>query len=41
MAIAGYALSVVHPGYVFRPNEYINHESSQMIAEDRWAKAYN
>lgn len=41
MAIAGYALSVVHPGYVFRPTEYINHKSAEIITDDKLEEAWN
>ncbi|THV48040.1 hypothetical protein BGAL_0271g00060 [Botrytis galanthina] len=41
VAIAGYALSIVHPGYVFRPTEYINHKSAEIITDDKLEEAWN
>ncbi|KAF7876649.1 hypothetical protein EAF04_001734 [Stromatinia cepivora] len=41
VVVAGYALSLVHPGYVFRPMEYISHKSAEMIADEKLEEAWN
>ncbi|ESZ96663.1 hypothetical protein SBOR_2922 [Sclerotinia borealis F-4128] len=41
VAIAGSGLSLLHPGYVFRPTEYINQWSAKIIAEEKLEDAWN
>lgn len=40
MAIAVHALSLLHPGYVFTPTNYLNHKGVQMMVDGKLEEAY-